>query len=300
MEEWRRKMEWILNILEQQEHYWGIIRMYEEESYTRLEIGGPRNKDGTYASHSDTLQNNCYIVIKGNLDLPQGAYATLESDASYKDGATGMGYVLEYKGKSYKPREHPHTKLHGPNVAELKSVVKGLKEITKQGCKHVLIKTDNQWVISVLGGLSKPQKNHTITVTKEAFEAMDAYETIHIKHVKGGIKEADKASKRARTKAEGKLKNARMARIKKMETIMRRTVQVDIKTIEGGFLAQGQYFVTINPPSCTCPAWDLRWQGKELSAKRAQRLPCKHIAAAAEQEGYVIEDLVDLGKKAIE
>ncbi len=79
----------------------------------------------------------------------------------------------------------------------------------------------------------------------------------------------------------------RTGRVREIERLFARARTVEVERTPSGFLAHGRYQVRLDPPSCDCPAWIRRWDAIPLAGRRARRLPCKHIVAAAMLEGAV-------------
>jgi SWIM zinc finger len=77
----------------------------------------------------------------------------------------------------------------------------------------------------------------------------------------------------------------RTRRTRSIESILASARAVALEPTATGFLANGRYTVTLDPPECSCPSWRRRWAGVPLAGRRAARLPCKHLAAAAVRAG---------------
>jgi hypothetical protein len=86
-----------------------------------------------------------------------------------------------------------------------------------------------------------------------------------------------------------------------MERIVARARDVRLRRTDSGWLANDRYRVQLDPMRCECPAWTARWTNAPLGARRAQRLPCKHLVALAIQEGISVPaDLAQLARRARE
>jgi hypothetical protein len=84
-----------------------------------------------------------------------------------------------------------------------------------------------------------------------------------------------------------------------MERIVERAREVVLERTETGWVANGRYRVQLDPMRCDCPAWAARWARAPIGARRAQRLPCKHIVALAMHEGITVPaDLAEMARKA--
>jgi len=84
-----------------------------------------------------------------------------------------------------------------------------------------------------------------------------------------------------------------------MERILERARTVRLERTESGWVANDRYHVQLNPMRCECPAWMARWARTPIAARRAQRLPCKHLVALALHDGITVPaDLARLARKA--
>jgi SWIM zinc finger len=84
-----------------------------------------------------------------------------------------------------------------------------------------------------------------------------------------------------------------------MERILERARQVRLERTESGWVANDRYHVQLDPMRCGCPAWAARWAKTPIGARRAQRLPCKHLVALALHEGITVPaDLAQLARRA--
>lgn len=88
-------------------------------------------------------------------------------------------------------------------------------------------------------------------------------------------------------------------RVMVMERIVERAKEVSVERTDSGWLANGRYRVQLEPMRCECPAWTARWARAPIAARRAERLPCKHLVALALHEGISVPaDLARLARRA--
>jgi len=84
-----------------------------------------------------------------------------------------------------------------------------------------------------------------------------------------------------------------------MERIVERARDVRLVRTDSGWVANERYHVQLDPMACECPAWKARWAGAPIGARRAARLPCKHLVALALHEGVTVPaDLAALARRA--
>ncbi|MFQ6059904.1 MAG: SWIM zinc finger family protein [Thermoplasmata archaeon] len=184
----------------------------------------------------------------------------------------------------------------------MKAIIDGLKEAKQKGSRYLLIKTDNRWCAHILVGLWRARKPHTIPVANEAIELVQGFEGVAvILTPTKSIREVDIAAGDAARAKRVEAEAVKKKRIEDLKAAMERASNVRLEETEEGWLANGRFVVTVDPPSCTCQWWSLRWKDVPLAGKRAHRLPCKHIIAAARKEGIAEpEDLIALSQRAEE
>ncbi len=244
------------------------------------------------------------IVAWGDPSLPPEAYdAVLEADAafSYDDRVEGQAWRLTVQGKEYRIRTKARQHGKGPVVAEMKAIIDGLTEAAGHGLRSVIVKTDNSWCAHVLVGLWKPGLPHTIGPADEAVELLTAFDTVAVVHTRTKtMRRVDRAARSAADNRRRKLNQSGRRRLEAFRKTLTRAETVKLSPAPGGWRANGNFDVTVRPPSCTCPDWSLRWRDVPLSGRRARRNPCKHIAAAAYAEGITQpEDILALARSAI-
>jgi len=84
-----------------------------------------------------------------------------------------------------------------------------------------------------------------------------------------------------------------------MERIVERAKGVTLERRGSSWVANGRYRVQLDPMRCECPAWTARWATAPIAARRAQRLPCKHLVALALHEGITVPaDLAQMARRA--
>ncbi len=273
-----------------------------QEATERLLDGLPR-KAGNPKSFVFEVPMETPIVAKGDPSVQPEEYdSVLETDASFLpvDGVEGQAWRLTVNGREYKIKSKSRRHGKGPVVAEMKAVIDGMKEAAQRGARCLIVKTDNRWCAHVLVSLWKPKKDHTVPVAKQAMSLMDQFKTVAIIHTRTkNIRRVDRRARRAAEARQADVERKISERLDKLQEIIQRAASVRLERMKGGWRANGRFNVSIYPPSCACQQWSLRWKNVPLAGKRAQRLPCKHIVAAAMNVG--IQDpktLLALARKA--
>lgn len=229
------------------------------------------------------------VLIRGDPSLTEeDLEAVLEADASYfpKTGVEGTAWRLCREGRAYKMQARSRRYGKGPNVAEMRAVILGMKDAQKKGVRSLLIKTDSSWSAHVLAGLWKAKQPHTIAIAKEALSLVEDFEAVALVHTRTkNVAQVDRAARQAAEK-KGKAVEKKLAeRLQTIERVLERAEDVHLDRAGDGWIAEGRFAVNVDPPRCSCPGWTLRWQSVPLAGKRANRNPCKHLAAAAREEG---------------
>ncbi len=243
------------------------------------------------------------VVAKGDPSIKPEEYdSILETDASFlpADGVEGQAWRLTVNRREYKLKCRSRRFGKGPVVAEMKAIVDGMKEAAQRGARHLIIKTDNRWCAHVLVSLWEPKQDHTVPVAKQAKDIMNEFETVAIIHTRSKyIRRVDRRARRAAEARRADVERKKSERLDKFREIAQRATSVRLEQTKSGWRANGRFNVVVFPPSCTCQQWSLRWKNVPLAGKRAQRLPCKHIVAAAMKEGIRDpETLLALARKA--
>lgn len=226
-------------------------------------------------------------------EIPEGTFVVI-TDAGYKRRLTGVGVIIRTKGREYTPKEHGAI-CKGPNHAELTSVKMGLRDITKirKEVKRVVVYNDNLWGHWALRGFCIPERDYIWEVLGEIEELnKDIGCQIDYIHVPGkAVKRVDRIADKVRKRREGKKEKQIKKRMERVQTASERGTGIEILEKNGNHYALSAskpdkaYRVTLQPPSCECRAWMMRYGKLEMEAILARALPCKHLCALAEYTG---------------
>jgi ribonuclease HI len=243
------------------------------------------------------------VVARGDPSLTLEQYdSVLEADASYfpRDRVEGQAWRLTVNGKEYKVKTKARRYGRGPATAELRAIIDGLKEASAKGSRRIIVKTDNRWSAHILTGLWSARQEYTIPLAAEALGLLENFETASVIHTRTKkIRKVDRAARRAAEDRQTQARNQDAKRLEKIEEAIQRAQTVHLQRTPAGWRANEYFAVVVNPPSCTCPGWTLRWTNVPLAGKRARRLPCKHLVAAALREGVSThEELSVLPRRA--
>ena len=237
-------------------------------------IGGPRSppsSDGG-ADLVRTPETEGVVVV----------HALAESSTGTAAAATRLRSGSRIEALRLTVLRHGRSRRH----AELLALRKALEEAERHGWRRVtVISTDSRGAPGLrrlLAGGAAPSDPEAsrIHVLRTFFEQVELSVVVDLD---------DPALLRTvRQALDQKLRDVaseRGHRLREVEAILERAKTVSLRRTSRGFLANGRYAVTTDPPSCECPAWQRRWAQIPLAGRRASRLPCKHIAAAAVLEG---------------
>lgn len=235
--------------------------------------------------------------------LDAGFYI-VQCDASHNydtnRGSASVG-ITAPNGKEYTPKDFTF-KSPGPNYAEMKSIVYGLREIQKikKEIGNILLLNDNYYAVNFAAGNFNAEKPHIKEVTSEIMAELEKIGFgVQIGLVRSKVnRKVDKSAKktlkakekeiekRIEKRVQGVLKN-----IEKGKAFENYTVNGNLVTLKD--LRSDYWFnVSFEPyPSCTGYWWRLNWEPKGEKIIRARALPCAHMCRAAELLGLNIFDI---------
>ncbi len=261
------------------------------------------------------LGNARRVVIELRIDEPvlvRGSSSTtmhdlegiVEADASYfhDDHIEGTAWRLTIGDRVYRVQTRARRYGKGPNVAEMKAIVDGLRDALRKGIRSVMVKTDSRWSAHVLAGLWNAKRPHTVAIAEKALDLAKGFEVLVVCHTRtSNLALVDRAARRAAERKRKEVRAKLASRLEQIDAVMKRADAVFLEMNGPHWRANGRFDVTTDPPSCTCPGWSLRWMNVPLAGKRANRNPCVHIASAAIREGIADPDaLLLLMRKANE
>jgi len=214
----------------------------------------------------------------------------ISCDASYKDGVGTCSIQIKNGGKDNTIKNKSFTAI-GPNEAEMKSLLHGIREAKNcKSIKKALFTNDNLQAVSFVVGSYKPrQENIKKAVAKVKRELENLSFPFEFALVRSKVnKKVDKSAKKYLTKREAEIKSNIEKRIKKVNEIIERSKTLNcIKTSEGEFIvlssnSNSEYVVNLENLYCTCPYWKNNWSNKEAHTIFSRALPCKHMCKVAE------------------
>lgn len=243
------------------------------------------------------------VLIRGEAPLALDTIeAILETDASYfpQTSVEGTAWRLIRSQRKYRMQRRARRYGKGPNVAEMRAIILGMKDANRKSVRTLLIRTDSSWAANVLAGLWTARQPHTLSVAEEALSLLEEFEAVALVHTRTkNIAPVDRAARLAAEKKRKEVEEMIAKRIEAVRQVMERAGDVHLRWAGDRWIAENRFNVNVDPPSCSCPGWNLRWKNIPLPGKRANRNPCRHIAAAAMEEGIRDPgDLLQLMRKA--
>lgn len=234
-------------------------------------------------------------------EISEGIFV-IECDASFNNGIAGVCCIIKTAKKEYKPKERSY-RSKGPNEAEMKAILFGLKEVKKirKPLKEIRIYTDNQLSYNVFKRGYKTHMNYLTKVVKDINPLLEDLKkkevrVVWIKTRTKHIRRADNRSKKTRKVIEKKKQGEINDRINKVNKANERSKNTTIIERDGKYYTDKGYEVCLYPPECECKHWRIRWGEKEENIIRARALPCKHMCALASHLGL---DIYEIFKKQI-
>jgi len=238
-------------------------------------------------------------------ELPAG-YCVIICDASHKDTITGISVTIRFNNEECGPFECT-ARSKGPVHAELTAVQKALaklKLIKRSRAVHtVVIYTDSKYACNFLESAWNPKRPYikgTISKIADTWnEINDGNTQLIICHTRTKfIRRIDRRATRKRKEEQGRKLLDIRKRVEHVEAAIVRGRDIHVDEVDDIFLAYPisggsppGYKVGLDPPSCECAWWRLRWANKGTAIINARALPCKHMCALAE---HLSKDIYDI------
>ena len=217
------------------------------------------------------------------------SYFNVVCDASYKNGAGGVGVQICKGNQEYQPRKIDF-KARGPQHSELIGISLGLKEVKKLAGdnKVVCVICDSQFAIDICNGTKKGQIWYIKDAYQDICDILPEFQEVLFFSMKSKHgRKVDRWSKRARKVRELKIEDRIRTRFFELYKAFEKGENILIIEEERIFYAlsendpETRYEVSLDPPSCECPRFRKRWEKIPSVGKYIHRLPCKHICALA-------------------
>jgi SWIM zinc finger len=212
---------------------------------------------------------------------------------------SGIGWRLTAPFGAYPVRTE--TRRYGRTLvfSELAAVRLGLAEAAGMHCERLRVRTPNALVERLLRGEAVPRYRRAVAVADHVRSGLERFVSVRFQtqpttdpELLHSVGEALDAGLHAAAEREEH-------RVHLMERILERAHDVSLEPRDGVWVANGRYRVRLDPMSCECPAWSVRWAKAPIAGRRAQRLPCKHLVALALRQGIrVPADLALLARRA--
>ncbi len=194
-----------------------------------------------------------------------------------------------------RPRRYGRTRI----AAEIAALGLGLREVGPAGCAELLVAVADPRLVGLLTGTPDVRLRRAGAAAARLGRDLARFRSVRYESEFAPDPELAHAMGEALDTALHRVAEREELRDRAMERIVERAREVVLERDDRGWLANGRYRVALDPPSCECPAWTTRWSRTPIAARRAQRLPCKHLVALALHEGIrVPADLAALARRA--
>ncbi len=180
------------------------------------------------------------VVVRGNRSITtDDIEGVVEADASYfrHDHVEGTAWRLSMGKREYRMQTRARRFGKGPNVAEMKAIVDGLKDALRKGVSSVIIKTDSRWSAHVLAGLWRAKKPHTIAIAEKALALVECFDTLVVFHTRtSNVAQVDRAARQAAERKRKEVRRKLTERLDRIEAVMARagTVLLEMGGGDGG------------------------------------------------------------------
>jgi len=212
---------------------------------------------------------------------------------------SGIGWRLTAPFGPYPVRTE--TRRYGRTLvySELAAVRLGLAEASRLHCERLLVRIPSSRVERLLRGESLPRYRRAAVVATRVRPGLEKFVSVRFQALPTTDPELLHAVGEALDAGLHAAAERETHRVHVMERIVERARDVQLEERDGAWVANGRYRVQLEPMSCECPAWSVRWARTPIAGRRAQRLPCKHLVALALRQGIrVPADLALLARRA--
>lgn len=194
------------------------------------------------------------------------------------------------------------TRQHGRTLidSELAAVRGGLKEALARGCRRLRVGVPDLAATRVLRGEDLPRYRRAEVTARGLRPLIDRFDAVRFDPEPQDDRDLLRAAGEALDVGLHRAADREEIRELVLERIAERAKEVQLERKDGRWIANQRYAVQLDPMRCDCPAWSARWARAPIAARRAQRLPCKHLVALALHEGLAVpSELAALARKAI-
>ncbi|HYA70128.1 MAG TPA: SWIM zinc finger family protein [Thermoplasmata archaeon] len=212
---------------------------------------------------------------------------------------SGIGWRITVQGHA----ESPHTRtLQRADTllrAELTAVREGVRGATRWRGANLELRVPDRRVAGLIEGTGPSRFSRGRAAAERVRPLLAGFASVHV--VVDFLPDPDLRSAVAEALDAGLVAAAvrEQHRVWAMEQIVARARDVQLERTDAGWIANGRYHVQLEPMRCECPAWTARWAKAPIGARRASRLPCKHLVALARHEGITVPaDLAQLARRA--
>jgi hypothetical protein len=214
---------------------------------------------------------------------------------------SGVGWRLTSEGHPALAQARTLRRAGTLISAELTAIREGLRASLRSGCRTLLVRVADRRAVALLRGERPGTMRRAEARAERLRPLLERFATVRFEsdflanpdlaHIVGEALDAG-----LHTAA-----TQQQHRVWAMEQIVERARSVRLRKGASGWVANDRYRVQLDPMRCECPAWTARWANAPIGARRAQRLPCKHLVALAIHEGITVPiDLAQLARRAPE
>lgn len=213
--------------------------------------------------------------------------------------AAGIGWRIVREGQPEAPEARTLRRASTLIGAELTALREGLRRAGRERCRVLRVFVPDSRVTALLEGSNVDRFPRARVAAESLGPLLSGFSSVRfvsefepdpdLGHVVAEALDAGLHAAAAREEH----------RVWVMERIVERAQSVRLRHTDSGWVANERYHVQLEPMRCDCPAWLARWAKAPIGARRAQRLPCKHLVALALHEGITVPaDLAELARRA--
>jgi len=242
------------------------------------------------------------LVLEPRQEFPVGTkegHLEVAAVVEERTHTAGVGWRWRFAAEIGPVRVRTRRRAPALLTCELDTVRRALEDPARRGCVDLVLRVPDRRAVALLRGESTPRFRRAEAAAERTRALLGRFRSVRFEEtfspdleLAHSVGEALDAGLHAAAQREEH-------RSWVMERIVDRAKGVVLERKESGWVANGRYRVQLDPMRCECPAWTKRWAGLPIGARRAERLPCKHLVALAMHEGITVpSDLAQMGRRA--
>lgn len=231
--------------------------------------------------------------------VPEGCRLEVAAVLEKRTHTAGIGWRLTVEGHAGPAQGRTLHRASTLMAAELTALREGLRDAVRAGCPGLLLLVPDPRVVALIQGKASDRFPRGRVAADRLKPLLKGFPSVRFASRFVPDRDLTHVVAEALDAGLHRAAEREQHRVYVMEQIADRARAVHLQRTQAGWVANGRYRVQLEPMRCECPAWTARWARTPIGARRAQRLPCKHLVALALHEGITVPaDLAQLARRA--